>query len=146
MAPINPPYATNGNGHTTNDTQVSINSSKPIILHLGDPILHHRSLYQNLHSDFDIRHPDPSELHRANFIQHLRDERWGNFSAIMRPFWNTGGEMGRWDRELIDLLPKNMKVMASAGAGYEWVDTQTLGKRGQFPPRPLDLSRDRSYQ
>lgn len=38
--------------------------------------------------------------------------------------------MGRWDLELIDLLPRSMKVMASAGAGFDWVDTDILGRHG----------------
>lgn len=40
--------------------------------------------------------------------------------------------MGRWDPELIDLLPQGMKVMASAGAGFDWVDTKSLGKKGTY--------------
>ena len=38
--------------------------------------------------------------------------------------------MGRWDRELIQLLPKSMRVMASAGAGFDWVDTAVLAEFG----------------
>ena len=38
--------------------------------------------------------------------------------------------MARWDRELIELLPQSMKVMASAGAGYEWVDVDVLAEYG----------------
>ncbi|KAH7033581.1 uncharacterized protein B0I36DRAFT_321708 [Microdochium trichocladiopsis] len=38
--------------------------------------------------------------------------------------------MGAWDRELIALLPPSVRVFASAGAGFDWVDTQALGQRG----------------
>lgn len=38
--------------------------------------------------------------------------------------------MGRWDRELIQLLPASMRVMASAGAGFDWVDTGVLAEFG----------------
>ncbi len=38
--------------------------------------------------------------------------------------------MGRWDRELISLLPASMQVMASAGAGFDWVDTGVLAEFG----------------
>ena len=38
--------------------------------------------------------------------------------------------MGKWDRELIDLLPKGVKVSASAGAGYDWVDVGCLAAHG----------------
>ena len=40
--------------------------------------------------------------------------------------------MGRWDRELIELLPREVKVYASAGAGYDWVDTDVLAEHGRF--------------
>jgi lactate dehydrogenase-like 2-hydroxyacid dehydrogenase len=38
--------------------------------------------------------------------------------------------MGRWDAELIDLLPDSVKVFASAGAGFDWADTKLLGEKG----------------
>ena len=132
MALSVPSSATNGTGHTTNGMQVSINSSKPIILHLGDPIRYNQDLYEDLKSRFHIERPPVSDLHRPQFIQHLREKTWGNFSAIMRPFWNTGGEMQSWNEELIDLLPGSLKVIASAGAGFDWVDTKALGEHGEL--------------
>lgn len=39
--------------------------------------------------------------------------------------------MGKWDRELIELLPDTVKVYASAGAGFDWVDTEALAERGE---------------
>lgn len=41
--------------------------------------------------------------------------------------------MGNWDRELIELLPKGVKVYASAGAGFDWVDTEILAEHGESP-------------
>ena len=38
--------------------------------------------------------------------------------------------MGRWDRELIPLLPKSVKIMASAGAGYDWADVDVFAEHG----------------
>lgn len=38
--------------------------------------------------------------------------------------------MGNWNAELIGLLPEEVKVFASAGAGFDWVDTKVLGERG----------------
>ena len=105
-------------------------STKPVILHLGDPIEYNPELYSRLDSQFDIINPHGPDLERPAFLNHLRNKTWGDFVAIMRPFWNTGGEMGRWDRELIDLLPKAVKVYASAGAGYDWVDTDVLAEHG----------------
>ena len=134
MPPIDPSAPTNGAGHTTNGTPASINGSnhRPTVLHLGDPILYNHDLYSRFQSIFTVIRPELEERDRPRFIQRLRDKTWGEFSAIIRPFWNTGGEMGRWDRELIQLLPPSMKVMASAGAGFDWVETDVLGEHGEL--------------
>jgi len=55
--------------------------------------------------------------------------RYGDFSAIFRPHFQTGGEMGQWDDELIDLLPSSVRIFASAGAGFNWADTDALARR-----------------
>lgn len=38
--------------------------------------------------------------------------------------------MGRWDTELIPLLPSSVRVFASAGAGYDWADVDVLAAHG----------------
>ncbi len=115
--------------------------TRPIILHLGDPIQHNHYIHERLLSQFNIIHPDIHDLHRPAFIRNLKERTWGDFDAIMRPFWNTGGEMGKWDRELIELLPEGIKVYASAGAGYEWVDVGCLAEHGKLGNRWY-ISRD----
>ena len=122
----------NTNNNTNNNNHIHSNGivSKPTILHLGDPIIYNHSLHSQLSSKYTIINPAPSSLERSAFKKHLQDRTWGDFSAIMRPFWNTGGEMGRWDKELIELLPTSMRVMASAGAGFDWVDTGVLAEFG----------------
>ena len=107
-----------------------LHQTKPTILHLGDPIIYNHALYSRLLSQFDIINPPLSELQRPAFVRHLQEKTWGDFHAMMRPFWTTGGEMGRWDRELIELLPETVKVYASAGAGFDWVDTEILAEHG----------------
>lgn len=67
---------------------------------------------------------------REEFKKALREKRWGDFVGMYRPFWNTGGEMGNWDEELIALLPPSCKIYASAGAGFDWVDVRTLAAHG----------------
>lgn len=109
-----------------------IDTDKPTILHLGDTIRYNRTLYSQLSSKYTIINPAATSLERSAFKKHLQDRTWGDFSAIMRPFWNTGGEMGRWDKELIELLPTSMRVMASAGAGFDWVDTGVLAEYGMW--------------
>ncbi|ROW01958.1 hypothetical protein VMCG_05602 [Cytospora schulzeri] len=105
-------------------------SPRPIVLHLGDPIKYNPETYATFSTTFTVVRPSAAERHRAEFAQALREGRWGHFSAIFRPFWSTGGEMGRWDAELVALLPESCRVFASAGAGFDWVDTEALGERG----------------
>lgn len=42
--------------------------------------------------------------------------------------------MGRWDQELIELLPESVRVYASAGAGFDWIDTACLADNGEWIP------------
>lgn len=37
--------------------------------------------------------------------------------------------MGQWDDELIKLLPDSVRIFASAGAGFNWADTDALGRK-----------------
>lgn len=39
--------------------------------------------------------------------------------------------MGRWDAELVPLLPPSVKIFASAGAGYDWADVDVLAANGR---------------
>ncbi|KKA20713.1 D-mandelate dehydrogenase [Rasamsonia emersonii CBS 393.64] len=87
-------------------------SSKPVVLHLGDPVKYNLDLYERFASQFTIIRPSEEERQRDAFMAALKEKRWGDFDAIFRPFWNSGGEMGRWDRELVPLLPKSVKVFA----------------------------------
>ncbi|KAI1776247.1 hypothetical protein F4818DRAFT_375024 [Hypoxylon cercidicola] len=104
--------------------------TKPIVLHIGDPVRYNPETYTEFTTQFEVVRPDVDERQRPAFIQALREGRWGDFSAIFRPFWGTGGEMGHWDAELISLLPDSVRVFASAGTGFDWADTQLLGERG----------------
>jgi lactate dehydrogenase-like 2-hydroxyacid dehydrogenase len=104
---------------------------RPTVLHLGDPIQYNPELYKELEQIATIIRPEAEERQREAFLQTLKEKRWGDFSAILRPFWNSGGEMGRWDSELIPHLPASVKLFASAGAGYDWVDTDILAKSGK---------------
>lgn len=104
--------------------------SKPIVLHIGDPVKYNPDTYAEFSTLFDVVRPSAEERARPAFIAALREKRWGDFSAIFRPFWGTGGEMGNWDAELIDLLPDSVRVFASAGAGFDWADVKLLGEKG----------------
>ncbi|KAI9847683.1 MAG: hypothetical protein M1837_001931 [Sclerophora amabilis] len=102
--------------------------SKPVILHLGDPVKWNHELYETLGQRFEIVRNE--EVNRDSFVQALKTQKYGQFVAMYRPFWNTGTEMGDWDKNLIELLPPSVKIYASAGAGYDWVDTKCLAKQG----------------
>ena len=106
-------------------------SNKPIVLHIGDPVKYNLDLYKRFSTDFTVIRPSLEERQRDEFMKALKERRWGDFSAIFRPFWGSGGEMGRWDKELIPLLPKSVKVFASAGAGFDWADVDVLADHGQ---------------
>lgn len=110
--------------------------TKPIILHIGDSIQYNTDIYNRLASQFTIIQPSVEERQRDTFMKALKEKKWGDFQAICRPFWNSGGEMGRWDRELVPLLPESVKVFASAGAGYDWADVDVLAEYG-IPPFEL---------
>ncbi|KAJ0299559.1 hypothetical protein COL5a_000083 [Colletotrichum fioriniae] len=109
---------------TTNGTH------KPRVLHIGDPIKYNPEIYAAFSAQCDIIRPSTPERQRPAFAAALRDGKWGDFSAVFRPFWGTGGEMGTWDAELVPLLPASCRVFASAGAGFDWADTRLLGERG----------------
>ncbi|CZR56404.1 related to D-mandelate dehydrogenase [Phialocephala subalpina] len=103
---------------------------KPIVLHIGDPVKWNTAFYSTFAKDFDIVRPSLEERQRDAFLEGLKEKKWGNFSAIFRPFWNTGGEMGRWDKEMVPLIPESCKIFASAGAGFDWADVDILAERG----------------
>ena len=117
---------------TNGTSQNGLLDEKPIILHLGGPILYNKKFYEDLRNRYTVIHLNQeADLHRLAFMQHLRAGTWGNFSAIFRPFWATGKGMHPWDDKLIELLPPKMKVMASAGAGFDWVDEKCLAEHGK---------------
>jgi hypothetical protein len=101
-----------------------------MVLHIGDDIVYNPDFYNTFSSQFNVIQPSLEERQRDNFITALKERRWGDFDAVFRPFWNSGGEMGKWDQELVPHLPKTCKIFASAGAGYDWADIPTLSKYG----------------
>ncbi|KAI1864007.1 uncharacterized protein JN550_009027 [Neoarthrinium moseri] len=101
---------------------------KPIVLQMGDDIRWNLQQYDDFKLKFEIRRS--FSMPRPEFIQALKNKTFGEFFAIYRPYWNTGGEVGNWDDELISLLPDSCKIIASAGAGFDWVDTECLARKG----------------
>jgi hypothetical protein len=77
----------------------SSSASKPTILHLGDDIRWNHELYAELNNKFNIIRT--YSMRRDEFKRALQEKKWGDFVGMYRPFWNTGGEMGNWDEELM---------------------------------------------
>jgi hypothetical protein len=111
-------------------------TSRYRVLHIGDNIKYNHDVYQRFASEFEIIQPSAAERERGEFMQALKEHRWGDSHAIFRPFRNTGGEMGRWGAELIPLLPPSVRIMASAGAGYDWVDVDILAQHDALASNP----------
>jgi hypothetical protein len=84
------------------EVEAASNSSKPTILHLGDDIRWNHELYVELQNKFNIIRT--YSMGREDFKQALKEKKWGDFVGMYRPFWNTGGEMGNWDKELMYVL------------------------------------------
>lgn len=80
-------------------TQAANVAAKPTILHLGDDIRWNHELYRELAATFHVVRT--YSMGREEFKAALREGRWGDFVGMYRPFWNTGGEMGNWDEELM---------------------------------------------
>lgn len=114
--------------------ELTQSSSKPRVLHIGDPIRYNPDVFLSFVAQCDVVRPSAEERQRDHFIRALKEQRWGSFVAVLRPHWGTGGEMGKWDAELIDLLPPGVKIFASAGAGFDWADTELLGRKGMLTP------------
>ena len=83
---------------------------------------------------------DVNSMNREDFKAALKSKKFGDFAAMYRPFWNTGGEMGNWDEELISFLPDSCRIFASAGAGFDWVDTKAMAKKGKSTRHALTAS------
>lgn len=71
------------------------------VLHIGDDIKYNPDLYKDFSKKFTTIQPSLEERQRDNFIAALKEKRWGDFHAVFRPFWNSGGEMGRWDQGML---------------------------------------------
>lgn len=111
---------------------LAMTTEKPTVIHIGDEIRHNPEIYERFSSQFNVIRIAEEERQRPAFIESLKQKKWGNFQAIFRPFWNTGGEMGQWDEELVSLLPDSVKIFASAGAGYDWACTDVLAEHGEY--------------
>ena len=54
--------------------------------------------------------------------------------------------MGRWDQELVPLIPSSCKIFASAGAGFDWADVDVLAAKGRVSENLVAQITNDSYQ
>jgi hypothetical protein len=59
--------------------------NKAIVLHIGDPVRYNPGMYKRFSSNFTVIRPSV-EWQRDEFMKGLKERRWGDFSAIFRPF------------------------------------------------------------
>ena len=81
---------------------------------------------------FDVIPLSQEEMERRNFIKSLKSGAWGDFDAIIRPIVASGAETEPWDDDIVSALPKSLKIYASVGAGYDWMDIPLLTQRGKL--------------
>ena len=73
----------------------------------------------------------PTSTNRADFIQECRSGVFEGVLACFRTFFSVF-VTGRWDEELIAVLPKSLQFAANAGAGYDQIDVHACSARN--PP------------
>ena len=108
-------------------------NKQPRILVLGQKPSQNLEVVERLYQKFDVVTTTKAERERFAFLQNLRDRTWGDFDGILCPYWYEGHEMEPFDEELIALLPKSLKVHASMGAGYDWMNIPEYTKKGTIP-------------
>jgi len=66
--------------------------------------------------------------------------RWDDVVAITKPQFHHGKGLGRFDEEIISQLPKSVRIITGAGAGYDWIDVEALAKRGSHIQFTADMT------
>ena len=116
--------------------------SKPKVLVISDgavSIRHCHHHWREFQSQFEVIVNDRHD--RKGFIEGLKEGkygswlrvltcRWDGVVAITKPQFEHGKGLGRFDEEIISQLPKSVRIITGAGAGYDWIDVEVLAKKG----------------
>lgn len=97
--------------------------SRQTVLRLGD-IRYAQSKWTEFQKTYDvisINSEENSNTTRESFISDLKSGKYDHIVGITRTF-NSVSLTGRFDKELIDALPPNVKFICHNGAGYDQVD------------------------
>ncbi|KAL8694249.1 MAG: hypothetical protein Q9218_001075 [Villophora microphyllina] len=101
-------------------------SSKPVILLLGE-IFHAQTEWKALSSLAELREVKDGD--RERFLSDCRSGVYDGILAISRTY-DSVELTGRFDQELIDLLPQSLKFISHNGAGYDQIDAEVCANRG----------------
>ncbi|KAI4248776.1 MAG: hypothetical protein LQ352_005804 [Teloschistes flavicans] len=101
-------------------------SRKPIVLLLGE-VLHAQDEWRALSSLAELREVRDGD--RKRFLGDCRSGVHDGILAISRTY-DSVELTGRFDQELIDLLPQSLKFISHNGAGYDQIDAEACANRG----------------
>lgn len=82
----------------------------------------------------------PTEDSRTAFIEALKRGQYDNIDCINRHLHDP--VIGPFDTEIINALPKNIKVIGNVGAGYDQIDVAACTARGISVTHTPDAVRD----
>ncbi|KAF4470671.1 d-mandelate dehydrogenase, partial [Fusarium albosuccineum] len=68
-------------GSPFSPTKLPMASSKPRVLHIGDPIKYNPETYIRFVTQCEVVRPSAEERQRPEFIKALKERRWGDFQA-----------------------------------------------------------------
>ncbi|KAL1923945.1 uncharacterized protein VTP21DRAFT_6980 [Calcarisporiella thermophila] len=77
---------------------------------------------------FNVQIMNPA-ISRAEFIDDLKAGKLNGAVAIYKSY-ESNYTIGRFDQEIVDLLPDSLKVVAYRGAGYDSIDVEACARKG----------------
>lgn len=111
--------------YRTMSTSTSTPINKPKILLCGE-IVHAQKEWESLNDIAQLIIMDSQT--RSEFLHDLTT-KYSDITAIYRTLFSVK-VTGRYDKELIEHLPKSLKFIGHFGAGYDQIDVQSLSNKG----------------
>ncbi|KAK5090116.1 glyoxylate reductase [Lithohypha guttulata] len=119
-------------------------AAKPKILLLGE-IDHAQEQWQGLSGLGELIKPQATN--RGEFIAECNNGKFDGVVAAYRTF-TSAAITGRFDQELVDVLPKSWRYLCHNGAGYDQIDPDACSQRvpplyvSNVPSAPDDATAD----
>ena len=108
-------------------------AKKPQILRIGN-LTHAQEDWKALGDIAELLEA-PVDTNRDSFIEECTTGKYKDITAIYRV--NSTDQTGRFDQDLVDILPKSLKFICHNGAGYDNVDPKALlGRKILFSNTP----------